>query len=58
MGRESMIARERNGIEPYLGRGAVTVNMNMSRLIRFMTEEVDAIATVAKDGRHKNPRFR
>ena len=42
---------ERDRLEPELREGAIALDMDVSRLVAFVTEKEEAVRTDAKDGR-------
>ena len=52
MGAESKVACQLNRIKPEFGRQIVAVNMNVRRLVRLVTIEVEAIRAGSEHRRH------
>jgi hypothetical protein len=52
LGREALVPREVNRLQPKLGRQIVSIDMNVRRLIRFVTVEIEAVWAASQDGWH------
>eukprot|EP01012_Entosiphon_sulcatum_P044101 TRINITY_DN58630_c0_g1_i1.p1 TRINITY_DN58630_c0_g1~~TRINITY_DN58630_c0_g1_i1.p1 ORF type:complete len:121 (+),score=0.27 TRINITY_DN58630_c0_g1_i1:129-491(+) len=52
---KSDIARQRHIFQPYLGRRACLVDMDMGRLVRLVAVEIEAEALKSQHGRHYLP---
>ena len=50
--RKSVIPRTCNGIDPEFGRAIIVINMNVPRLVRFMTKKAYSLWSLAKHCRH------
>lgn len=50
--RESEVPHERDWVQPELRREIVSIDVNMRRLVRLMTVEIQTIRAAAKNRRH------
>jgi hypothetical protein len=54
--RESQVTRQRHGGQPELRRVVVTVYVDVRWFVQLVTEEIDAVRTDSKNGRHSPAR--
>lgn len=52
---ETQVTRETHRLQPKLGRAGIPVNVDVRRLCRVMTVEVESVGTMAEDRRHRVP---
>jgi hypothetical protein len=52
-GRETEVPCKADWLQPELGRQIIPVNMDMRRLIGFVTVEVEAVRAASQDDRHE-----
>lgn len=48
---KSKVAGKRHGVQPKLGRKIVTIDVNVRRFIRFVTEKIEPIRACTQDSR-------
>lgn len=53
VGAEADVAGHCNRLQPDLERAAALVDVNVGRLVGFMAVEVEAVALLSVDGRHR-----